>query len=509
MSTSSRIAINTTIQYIKIIINVLIGLWSVRIILSALGAEDYGIYDVVGGVIGLLGFIQASLSQTSIRFLSLSIGSNNTEESRNTFNNCFWLHAVVAMCLCLILLVVGRFLLDSFLTIPSSRVYAASVVYYCMIVTLFIQIISTPFQALLISHERFVYVALVSIMDAALKLIIAFVILHFNGDKLVLYGVLMMMITLLNTIIYISLCSAKYRTSLYISKFSAKGIKSVYTFAGWTLLDVLGTVMTRQGYAVMLNKFFGPIVNAAFALARQLEGLIYTISASVIDTMKPQIMISYGVGDEKRMLRLSLTAGKMGFSMMAIIAIPLIFLMPEVLGLWLVEIPAYSVEFARLLIVACMIEQQTRGLVYATQAIGNIKWFSIVVSLCRFMALPISCVCIYCGYSAVSAIIIFVICETIGSASRVIMISKISSLNIKDFMQSNIVGLLPALCLSITLGLVCTMYLTGFVRMALTVVSTILGYISFFYLFGLTKDEKGIVLSIVRRFLQRNKNGNE
>lgn len=162
--------------------------------------------------------------------------------------------------------------------------------------------------------------------------------------------------------------------SFISGKPSFKGIKKQSKFAGWTIIDVLGTIANRQGYAIMLNKFFGPVTNAAFALARQIEGQIYTISAAVIDTIKPQIMKSYGSNDRERMFKLSMTAGKFGFILMSFIAIPLIVMMPLILELWLKSVPESTVTFARLMVLACMSEQLTRGLVYACQAIGHIKW---------------------------------------------------------------------------------------------------------------------------------------
>ena len=231
-------------------------------------------------------------------------------------------------------------------------------------------------------------------------------------------------------------------------------IRNITGFAGWTLLDTLSVICSRQGYSILLNLFFGVRTNASFAIARQVEGQVYMISASVIDSMKPQIMKSEGIGNRSRMLWLSLIAGKFGFAMIAMVVIPLILVMPEVLHLWLGDVPQNTIFFADLLVIATLMEQLTRGLVYANQAIGKIKWFSIIVSTLRILALPISCVFLYMGYSALIAIIIFVIFETLGSLCRVCVIKYTGGLHIRDFLYKVIFRIIPSFIITIAFTLI-------------------------------------------------------
>ncbi len=448
MKPANRVAVNTIVQYIQLILNVVIGLYSVRIILNALGHDDYGIYDVVAGIIAVLSFIRSSMSQTSIRYLAVSLGTKDIKEIRSTFNNCFWLHFFIGIILVVFLEFIGLFLFEGFLNIAENRIKAAKIVYHCMIFTLFLNIIITPFSALIIAHEKFYYSSFIGILDSILKLVIAFALLYTNHDKLILYAILMVGVSIINKALHLAYLLHKYRKEMHIGKIILSEYKGITGFAGWTLLDVMGAVASRQGYAVMLNKFFGTSVNAAFAVSRQVEGHTYTISSSVINTMKPQIMKSYGAGDIKRMLRLAMTSGKFGFSMMALAAIPLLVMMPEILKLWLINVPNGAIEFSRLLVIATLVDQLTKGIVHACQATGNIKWFSIFVSMSRFAALPISIFFLALDFPAITAMYIYIACEATGSFLRVLIMSYLTELRISSFMKSVVFKILPPFVIS-------------------------------------------------------------
>lgn len=503
MNTANRVAINTIVQYTRLILNLIIALVSVRIILNALGASDYGVYDVVGGVIALLGFLNSSLSQTSIRYLSVSLGKNNLSILRETFNNSFWLHFLISALIVIALEIVGVFIFDGFLNIPSNRIYAAKVIYHCMVATTFFQIVVTPFQALIISHEKFVYTSVVAILDSVLKLMIAIVLTITTEDKLIVYGVLMAIVTVLNVALYISYLLLKYRHELYIGMPHVKGIKRQSSFAGWTVMDIMGSMLNRQGYAIMLNKFFGTTVNATFAIARQIEGQIYCVSAAVIDTMKPQIMKSYGANDVERMFRLSMTAGKLGFTMMSIVCIPLLVYMPEVLALWLVKVPAGTETVARLLVCACMMIQITQGLVYANQATGKIKWFSIIVSVVRVMALPLSVVFCLIGCPVEVAMVTYFVCETLASFSRVLVMSKVHGMDIMLFYKECFIKIVPPFLISIMVCYVLKMLTSGLLCLLLVSAFTGIVYLVLSYFIGLSDFEKQITKGIVSSVKKR------
>ena len=498
MKNARRVAVNTVVQYAQLIANVILGLFAVRIILDALGETDYGVYSAVAGVVALLGFIGTSLSQTSIRFISVALGKNEPEHTRIVFRNCFWLHLIIAGGLSVLLLLVGLFLFDGFLNIPDERVAAARLVYFCMVFSLFAGIVKTPFSALIIAHEKFVYTSGVGVLDSICKLGIALGVASTHSDKLVFYAVLMAGVEAMNFLLFFGYCAFKYSNLLSFRRQSPSGLKEVSGFAGWTLMDVMGSVLNRQGYAILLNRVFGPVTNSTFAIASQVEGHMYTVSASAINAMKPQIMKSHGSGDSERMFRLSMTAGKFGFSLMSLITIPLIVFMPEVLDLWLKEVPPNTALFARLMVTACMVEQLTRGLVYANQAVGNIKWFSIIVSSLRAMALPLSWVALRLFHApSFVAIVIFLICESIGSLSRVFILSRISDFKVGPFFRMVLIRVSPPVVFSLGICLVLRMFLHGIGGMLCIGVVSAAAYAAIFFLFSMTGEEKMSVRKVL------------
>ncbi|MGV8135436.1 MAG: lipopolysaccharide biosynthesis protein [Mangrovibacterium sp.] len=496
MNSASRVAINTSVQYIQLILNVLIGLFSVRIILESLGASDYGIYNLLGGVIGLLTFISSSLSQTSIRFISVSLGKNDISATRKTFNACFSLHLIMAILLVVVLEVVSIFLFNGFLNIPKERIHAAQMIFHCMVFTLFLNIAITPFRAILVAHEKFIFTSGIGILDSVCKLLIAIIIARASIDKLKLYGVLVATLVSIDVILYSAYAILKYRKEISLEKPNKGDLCSVMGFAGWTLFDVIGSVANRQGYAVLLNKFFGPVTNAVFALAGQVEGHLYIVSSSVIDTMKPQIMKTYGAGETDRTFRLSMTAGKFGFSMMSLLSIPLIVMMPEILSLWLKDVPEGTALFARLIVLACMFEQLTRGLVYANQAVGNIKWFSIIVSTIRMSALPVSWILFHFGATSYVAMVVFLVCEIVGSFSRVAVMSKIADLKISVFIFTVLFQIFPPVVVAFCVCIVSYCYVGGIIGIIIASILTALSFALVLYGLGLTSEEKMSIKSI-------------
>ena len=492
-------------MYIQLILNVLIGLVSVRLLLNALGQSDYGLYDLIGGVIGLFGFITSSLAQASMRFISVSLGKGDDDDTARVFNSCFWLHLFIAIALCFLLEIFGLFIFNGFLNIEPERITIAKIIFHCMVLSLLININVSPLIALASSYENFLFVAIVSIVDSLLKLGIAVAVYYTMLDKLLVYGILMVGISVINYLLYFSYSKRKYKAALYIGRPNFSALKEVMGFAGWTLLDTFSSVINRQGYAIMLNKFFGTVMNSAFAVSRQLEGHVYSVSVSVVNSMKPQIMKSYGSGDQDRMFRLSLTAGKFGFYMMSLVCIPLVVMMPEVLRLWLGTVPDNTVIFARLLILACMAEQITKGLVHANQAVGNIKWFSIIVSSMRIMALPVSIIALLFGAKAWVAIFVFLLFETIGSLCRIFVLAKITEFKPSSFFRDVLFQVLPPTIIATIVCYLLNRVDIGVWWMLFVLLITCLVLVAFVFFFGLTREEKAFLTDLIKGFLNKSK----
>lgn len=503
MNTANRVAFNTIVQYVQLVLNVVFGLISVRLILLALGESDYGIYNVVGGVTGMLSFISSSFAQTSMRYISVSIGRKDEAEIQDTFRRCFWLHFLIALFIAFVFEVLAFFLFDGFLNIPADRMRTAEIIYHVMVFSVAIRIVDTPFKALINSHEKFWFTSFIGIVDAVLKLGIALVITYWFSDKLLVYGLLMAVITIVNVTSYVSYCYIFYARYLSYRWTSFQELREMSGFAGWTLMDALASILNRQGYAVMINKFFGPVMNTTYGLARQVDEHLYHLSSSVTVAMKPQIMKSRGAGDQDRMFRLSLTAGKFGFSMMAFVTIPLFIMMPDALQLWLKEVPEGTALFARLLVAACMIEQLTRGLVYANQAVGNIKWFSIIVSAVRMLALPVSVGFLLAGAPAYVAFVMYLVFESLASGSRVIVLSRISDFKAMSFVKEVFLMILPPFFIALGFSYLFYSHFHSLLALAINVILSAALYGILLYTIGMTKLERKAVVDMITSMVRR------
>ena len=507
MDNVRRVAVNTIANYIQLVLNVLIGLLTVRFVFQSLGEIDYGIYNLIAGVITLISFISESLSQTSIRFISFSIGQGDLRKLKQIFSSCFSLHLYMAIALVVIIEFVGVFLFDGFLEIPTERLFAAKIVFHCMVATLSLNILSTPFRAIIVAHESLTYISAIGIVESLCKLLVAIVLVHTIYDRLIVYGFLMMLVGLVPFGGLFLFSKIRYKESVSMSLVGISSLKQIMYFAGWTLLDVFGVIANRQGYAVMYNKFLGPSANAVFALAGHVEGPLFSISNSVINSIRPQILKSYGQGDKDRSMRLALTAGKIGFSMMALLAIPILVMLPEVLELWLGDYPAQTVFYARMMIVACMVNQLTLGLTTANQAFGKIRLYSIVVSTIRMMALPISIVLLLAGFPGYSAMIVYAICESLASISRVFVMNKLTGLSVRRFLFDVIGDVIIPVLLAALICISIHTFFAGIWGMVLSSLMSALLYALSLFFIGLTREERSsfsiLVTPIIHKFFKR------
>lgn len=500
MSRGSKIVLNTGIQYVRMIAVALIGIFSVRIIFNNLGENDYGLYNVLAGIIGLLSYITSSFNQTSFRYLSYTLGEGSEEEVSLVFTKCIVLHLIIGLIIVIALEILGVLMMTYLLNIPSDRVNAAYFVFQFMVFQLLFTVCTTPFSALVMAHEKFNIIAIVSILDAILKLTAAYCLMaHGSIDRLVLYGILLMVISILNFLFFILYTRHfhKKESQLLFKGFYFKDLKELTSFASWTLMDTMSIVCSRQGYAIMFNVFSGVQTNAVFGISRQVEGQISTISSSVVDTIKPQIMKHEAAGERKKMLEISMTAGKIGFALMSLFAIPLMFYMPDVLKLWLDNVPDKTVIFTDLIILAALSNQITTGLVYANQAIGNIKLFSIVISICRVMALPISCILLAFGKDVTYAMIVFVFCELIGSLARVFVMQRIGGLDVGNFFKNVCVRMFVPVGMIILGCYIVCLSCNSLIQITIGLFITCIIYLLSSFIIGLNNNEKEVARRIM------------
>jgi Na+-driven multidrug efflux pump len=505
MQNAKRVILNTGILYAKMLVTIGISLYSTRLVLSALGVSDYGTYNLIAGIIIMLSFINVAMTTSTQRYFSFYQGTKDTKMQKDIFRNSLLLHLAIGVILIIILLLVSLFLFDDFLNIPEERIFAAKAVYYFMLFSVLATVLSVPFTATLNAHENMLWIAIGNTIEVMLKLGVAFSLYIYDGDKLIFYGLSIAIISIMSLLFYSFFCMKKYsECTLNLHKaVNPKLMKELASFAGWNLFGALCGVGRTQGLAIILNLFFGTVVNAAYGLANQVSGQMNFFSVTMLRALNPQIMKSEGAGDRQRMLRLSMMASKFGFFLLAFVAIPCIFEMPSILHSWLKEIPEYTISFCILILVAIMTNQLTIGLQSAIQATGRIKIYQSIVGIILLLNLPISYFLLKQDFPIYSVMISFIMIELIACGFRILFLKKIVGLSVKEYINRVLLMELVPVLASTSVCLLITNVLCFDFRFIFTFIVSIIVFVICIYFWGLCKDEKAIVNDMAKKGLAK------
>ena len=389
-SDNKRIAKNTIFLYLRTIIILLITLYTSRVVLRTLGVVDFGIYNVVGGVVALFGLVSGALSAAVTRFLNIEMGRNNGENLINIFSSAITIHIALAIIIIIIAEAIGPWFISNHMTIPQERITAALWVFHCSIITFAINLFSVPYNACIIAHEDMKVFAYISIVEAILKLLIVYVLLLLSYDKLVVYGILMLCVAIIIRIIYQIYCRKNYSESRFRLLFDWKMIRSMFGFASWNMLGSTSVLLADQGVNILLNIFCNPIVNAARGIAMQVNHAVNSFSSNFMTALNPQITKSYGAMDLHRFKAMMFNGSRFAMCLLTFISLPILVDTEYVLKLWLGQVPDYSVNFVRLILLFSISESMSNTFTTGLLATGKIKKLMLTVAICRLMNFPLS-----------------------------------------------------------------------------------------------------------------------
>ena len=499
MRDSQRVVVNTVAQYTRTIITSVLSLYTVRVVLSALGQSDYGIYVLIAGVVAMLGFITHSLVQSTQRFISYYQGKGDKEELRKVFNNSIVIHIVLGVIVVLLLECATPFLFDGFLNIPSDRIEAATIVYQFVILILFATFVTSPYTALLISHENIVYISLIEVLDSILKVILVIIMARSSTNKLVFYSLIMLSFQLFKFIAMSVYCHTKYDESCFpnFRRLSMTYIRDMIRFAGWKIYGTACTVGRVQGVSIVLNQFFGTVVNAGWGIGSQASSYTNTLSTAITNALAPQIVKAEGRGDRQRSIWLSYILSKLVFFMMSIIGIPMMFEISAILLLWLGNPPDTASAFGIMFILALLLDSMTIGLTHINNAIGKIGKYIFILTTPKFLTVVFAWIIVKIGMPITYVCVAFVLIEGICAFVRIPLIKQQAGISVSYFFKDVILKeLLPAFFCIMTCFL-CTHFLFFEFRFVLTFVLSALIYTPCMYFFGLSKHEREIVNGLV------------
>lgn len=396
---NKRIFKNTVILYMRMIVVLLVTLYSSRLILKALGIEDFGLYNVVGGVVGLLSFFNVTMARSTQRFLNVAMVEGEKRLS-DVFATSITVHVLFAVIFLVLGETLGLWFLNRYINIPEQREFAANIVYQTAILSFCISIISIPYNAAVIAYEKMSFVAIVSIVDALLKLAIAILLLYSCGDRLILYGILLFVVSTLNLLMYYCFCKKKYCELKFRISLNKQDFKQMFSFVSWTLLGEAAQVGCNQGNVVLVNMFHSLTANAAMTIGGQINNALYSLTSNFQTAFNPQITKSYAEGDYEYLKKLVYTTSKISFCILFVVALPVSFNIDWILDVWLDEVPPLTNTFAILYLVNALMNAISTPFHFVVLSSGRIKNFQIISSIFYLIDLPITYSLFKLGMSA-------------------------------------------------------------------------------------------------------------
>ena len=504
MNGSTRIVKNTGVLYLRMLLTVFINLYSTRLILSSLGIDDFGLFSVIGGVIGMLSFLSSSMASSTQRFLSISIGRKKVEEIKAVFTNSLILHFIIGIVGVIFFEIVGMYFIENKLAIPLSKIGIAKTLMHFVIITSFISIISVPYDSVIDANENMIFVFWVGIIESLLKFSIAFSLLYLQSNKLFIYGLLVMISSVLVRIIKQLYTVKKYDECKKISfqNLDFDLMKDMLYFALWNILGILSYMVRNQGILVLFGMFFSTVVVGAFGIASQIINQTSFFSETMMKTMRPQIIKSEGSGDRKLLTKLSIQASKFSFTLMAFFLLPIYFKMEWILNIWLEDVPEYTLVFCRLILILMLLRQLSSGIIVVAHAINKIKNYQLLISPIQLSTLIIGYLFFTIGYSPEYILYIALIVECVSLFFKIYFLKKFINLSKSLYFKEVIYYSFNSFIITFVILFAFDNYL----NFSLLINSVLLFIISFLiypclvFFLSFTKEEKNKLFQILNFF---------
>lgn len=476
----------------------LVSLYTSRVILKALGVEDFGIYNVVGGVVTLLGFLNGSLSGATSRFITFELGCGTVESLRKVFRCAVSIHYLLALFILIVAETVGLWFVLEKMVIPAERMTAALWVYQCSIITVLVFIISAPYNALIVAHERMGAFAYISIFEVVAKLLVVLFLTWVNSfDRLILYAVLLVVVQLFIRFIYTFYCSRHFPETSARFLWNRDLSRRMFAYTAWTLNGNLAIAGYTQGLNILLNMFFGPSVNAARGIAVQVQTAVNQFFSSFLTAVRPQIIKSYAQNDLAYMHTLVLHSSRFSFYLMLLISMPILINTEYILSFWLGQVPAHSVAFTRLMLLVCMNYSLSYPTIMAIHATGDIKKFQIVEGSLLLTVVPIAYVLLkFFAISSEMVFVVYLIIETFVQFVRVWIVYPRIRLSRKLYFTEVLWPIFRLVLVLLATGYGIMFYrVDSFSSLVVSVCLCLLSSVVAIGLVGLRKNERAFILS--------------
>ena len=496
-SSNKRIAKNTLFLYFRLLFTLAIGLYTSRLVLQVLGVEDYGIYNVVGGVVAIFSFLQGALSGATTRFLNISM-VEDLKKLKAVFNTALIMHFVLALLVFILAETIGLWLVYNKLTIPDNRFDVALIVYQFSIVSIMITIIQIPFDATIIAHEKMNVYAYLSILQAVLRLSIIFVVKYLPYDRLLVYAFLILIVSIITRLLSQIYCRRNFMETHFSFLFDKKIFKRMVSFFGWDLYGNMSVVLKLQGVNILQNVFFGPIINASVAIVNQAQGGLTSLSSNFTLAVKPQMIQSYSRSDYDRMYTLLGQGTRLSFYLMLIVSLPFVFYSEYILRIWLGEVPKYADVFLKLSLLSSILGVSFSLLGIIIHATGRMFRISIITGSIHLLSLPASYLLFKIGYNPIAPYYLnFIVTVLAGITNLYIVQNYVPYFRVSRFFKDILFLLYTVYTASLIGGylIISNINLHPIIEMLTIVVFTFLCVI----FIGITEKERRFLIKTVKR----------
>lgn len=503
-SDSERIARNAFFLYVRMAVIMLVTLFTSRVVLESLGIDDFGIYNLVGGISTFLGIISGIMSDATQRFISFEIGQGTPGGVGRVFSTSILLHIIIAIITVLIAEPFGMWLLENKLMIPEARMDAAFWVFQISLISFFVTIVTTPFNALIISYERMDVFAYISVIDAVLRLAIAASVKYSANDKLIVYAILMAVCQVCICAFYFIYCSLKLSFVKFKFATDMSLIKEMGAFAGWTIFGNASFLCYTQGINLLLGSFFAPVVSAARGISVQVQGAASSFVRNFQLAVNPPITKCYAAGHYSEMYSLLYSSSRVSYYLLVVLLIPLIFETEEILQLWLNDVPRYSADFIRVMLISQLFITLRNPIEMSIKSSGNIKLFEICVSSLGLMSVPLAYVFLKLGCDAVSVFEVLLFLDALSLLLSYVVAKKIIGFDIRKYCLQVLAKVILVTVLILIAPLIAFLTLeSGLLRLMLQIFVSVPLAVLIIFMFGLTSQER----DFVRKFFRRPQNG--
>ena len=435
---TKRIAKNTLMLYVRMLFSMLVSLYTSRVVLNTLGVEDYGIYNVVGGFVAMFSLISNSLSASVSRFLTFELGRGDMERLKETFSTSLMIHLALAGIVFLLAESIGIWFLNTQMTIPEERLYAANWVFQASVIAFMFGLFSVPYNASITSHERMSTFAYIGILEVVLRLLIVLFIAYvpLGYDKLIAYSLLLVMVSMLLQCIYLWYCRKHFEECRFKPHFNKSFWKEMSSFAGWNFIGASSGLLKDQGVNLLLNLFLGPVVNAARGISVSVNTAVSGFAGNFMSAINPQITKSYASGDRVYMFSLVERGARFSFYIILLFALPVIFETDFILTLWLKHYPAHTVNFVRLILFLSLCEVLSNTLITLQLATGKIRNYQLAVGGMQLMNFPVSYICLKVGLPPESTLIVAILISLSCLCLRLVFLRSMVGLSVRRYLRN-------------------------------------------------------------------------